>query len=196
VADPAWVPPHFRIASVLAPFWPSDDGGVRLALTLRPTSLSSHKGQISFPGGRRDPSDPDLAFTALREANEELGISPSAVRQMVRLDDAWSVQGYLVAPHVGWLDHAPSIVPSPAEVERVIIADVEALMRPEIHRPQIVEHGGQRWTVHYYHYEGDVIWGMTAGILSRLFRLLHAEPLLEDSVGVDSLRRFVSEQTR
>ncbi|MCB9520466.1 MAG: CoA pyrophosphatase [Myxococcales bacterium] len=194
--EPSLVPQQFKAASVLALFWPDEDDGVQLALTLRPASLSSHRGQISFPGGRIDDGDADAAAAALRETEEELGVPREDVRLVARLDDAWSVQGYLVTPFVGWLDHAPTLRPSPAEVARMIVADLERLMDPAIHRVQEVTHGRERWHIHYFDYDGDVIWGLTGGVLAGLFGLLRGEALDVESAGPRGLRRFLESRAR
>lgn len=183
-------PAGFRPAGVLIPVW-RREGRVEMALTLRTQTLSSHRGQISFPGGRRDPEDVSIAATALRETEEELGIPADRVRVRMRLDDAWSLQRYIVAPHVGWLDEPPAFVPSPAEIERVIVADVEALMSPACHRIQRVRQAGVGFDVHYFEYEGDTIWGLTGGILYTLFQLLRGEPIADESRGAHTLSRFL-----
>ena len=183
-------PDGFRPAGVLVPVW-RDEGRVEMALTLRTRTLSSHRGQISFPGGRRDPEDASIVATALRETEEELGIPADDVRIELRLDDAWSIQRYVVAPHVGWLPQRPEFVPSPAEIERIIVADVETLMAPERHRIERVHQGGVGFDVHYFEYEGDTIWGLTGGILYTLFQLVRGEPIAEESRGAHTLSRFL-----
>lgn len=185
--------PGFRPASVLAPFWPEGDS-VSLALTLRTQTLPSHKGQISFPGGRVDLSDSSSEEAALRETQEELGIHPSAVSLVARLDDAWSIQKYLVAPHIGWLETRPEFDPSPHEVERVIVADVERLMSPDIHQAREMQERSHRFLVDFFDYDGDIIWGLTGGILATLFRLLRGETLGPESKGPETLTRFLSIQ--
>ena len=178
------------MASVLAPFWGEGDR-VQLALTLRTQTLPSHRGQVSFPGGRMEAHDPTPAAAALRETQEELGIEPSDVSVVARLDDAWSVQKYLVSTHLGWLQSRPEFDPSPAEVERVIIADVERLMAPEIHRAKIMEERSQRFKIDFFDYEGDVIWGLTGGILATLFKLVRGESLGPEAHGPETLTRFL-----
>lgn len=183
-------PEGFREASVLVPFW-EREGRVEVALTLRTAHLSSHSGQISFPGGRRDPEDESLEATALRETEEELGIPPDIVRDVARFDDAWSVQRYVVATHVGWLDRRPEFVPSPAEIERVIVADVEALMFGGLHRAVRMKRGAARFDVHYFDYEGDTIWGLTGGILYGLFETLRGREVEATSRGAATLAQFL-----
>ena len=83
----ATLPAGYNTAAVLLPFWPGDDGGIEVVFTRRPETMSSHAGQVSFPGGKVDPEDESVAAAALREANEELGIDPAAVKIMGRLDE-------------------------------------------------------------------------------------------------------------
>lgn len=184
------VAPVFREAGVLAPLWEEGDG-VRLALTLRSARLSAHQGQISFPGGSCEPGETSLD-AALRETEEELGVDRRLVVPAGELDDVWSLHGYIVTPHVGWLSARPEWVPSPDEVERVIEVDVESLMRPEVHRVEHVGHGGVKYPIHYFDAEGDVIWGMTAGILHRFFSLLRGDESADEPAGTESLRRFLA----
>lgn len=183
-------PPGFRPASVLAPFWRVGDR-VEVALTLRTQTLSSHRGQISFPGGRRDPDDPDLAWTALRETHEELGIPPDAVDLIGRGDDAWSIQRYVVATHMGWLEGRPDFVPSPAEIERVIVADVETLMDGGVHRVQRMRREGVSFAVHYFEVGDDTVWGLTGNILYGLFQKVRGAPIADESRGSVTLTRFL-----
>lgn len=182
--------PDFRNASVLAPFWGEGDR-VNLALTLRTQTLGSHRGQISFPGGRVDASDPGPEAAAIRETNEELGIPADSIAVVARLDDAWSIQRYLVSTYVGWLDGRPEFVPSPAEVERVIVADVERLMDPQLHRRKHMTERSHRFVIDFFDYDGDVIWGLTGGILATFFRLLRGEVPGPEADGPETLSRFL-----
>lgn len=184
------LPETFKEAAVLAPFWRSGDS-VQVALTLRSANLSSHRGQVSFPGGRRDPTDGSARAAALRETEEELGIVPESVEVLTRLSDAFSINGYVVSPFVGWLETEPAFRPNPAEVARVIVADVERLMAPEIHRCEVLTRGGERYPVHYFDYDGDVVWGLTGGILHGLFRRVRGE-VIEPADGLASLRRYLA----
>lgn len=158
-------PSNYRTAAVLLALWPEPDGSVCVVLTRRSVNLSSHQGQVSFPGGSMHAADDSPVQTALREAREELGINPEDVRLMGRLDDAWSRFGFHVIPVVGWLDERPVLIPDPAEVAEVIIADLETLMRPEsscMHVQIDRESQAYRW-------DGGYVWGLTAEILLELF---------------------------
>ncbi len=192
--DRALTPIDAREAGVLAAFWREGDV-VRLALTLRSEALSTHKGQVSLPGGRRDPDDVSIQAAALREAEEELGIPPETVEVLGQLDELFSIGNYIVAPTVGWLAQRPKMIPSPAEVERVIEADVERLMSPDIYRREEVTRGDFVFPVHYYDYDGDVVWGLTGAVLHGLFRLVRGEPRNAESDTAESIRRYLSRVT-
>lgn len=166
-------PPHLlpedcHPAAVLIPLWPTPDGGVEIAFTKRTNSLPTHRGQVSFPGGRRHPHDESLEKTALREADEELGIPASSIIVMGRLDDAWSFQGHHVVPYVGWLENRPELQPDSGEVAEVIIADLVMLAHPETSRRHRHERDGRAHHTHAFEWEGGYVWGLTADILLEL----------------------------
>lgn len=174
---PNVLPAEFSRAAVLLPFWPTDAGGVEVAMMLRPDHMPSHPGQVSFPGGRCHEADASPADTALRESQEELGIDPADVRVMGRLDDAWSVAGHHVIPYVGWLDQRPRLNPNPREVAEVLIVDVEVLMRPEnAYDHKVMFRGVERTTPGFRWSEEDYVWGLTADILLELLLWVRNEP--------------------
>jgi 8-oxo-dGTP pyrophosphatase MutT (NUDIX family) len=186
-------PGHFRPSSILLPLWPDSSGRVQTLLTLRRSNLGSHAGQISFPGGRRDPEDETLAHTALRETWEEVGVPPQAIELGPRLDDHWSIHSYIVTPFVGWLSEEPVFVPQPSEIERLIVADVQTLMAGDIYRGVPTERWGVRWTAHEFLWNGDRIWGMTAGVLYQFFAQLRGQEVPAAELGVNSLARFLNQ---
>lgn len=191
---PSAAPASFRPASVLLPFYPSPDG-VRLILTRRTEALPSHRGEISFPGGRREEGEtPEEA--ALREAREEVGIEPSAVALLGELDEVWSVGGYLVRPFVGWLEEPPMLRPDPGEIAAIIEAPLHRLMDPGIHRVEQISARGRDFPVHYYDLDGEVIWGLTGGLVHRVVALLRGDERLQPANHADSLRAFLSADTR
>jgi len=164
-------PEKYRTAAVLLAFWPEPDGSVSLALTRRSDKLRHHQGQVSFPGGSMHTGDDSVVHTALREAEEELAISPQQVRIMGRLDDAWSRFGFHVVPVVGWLEQRPLLQPDPGEVAEVIIADVETLMRPDVScMHQVADRQSQA-----FRWDGGYVWGLTAEILLELFMWIRGE---------------------
>jgi 8-oxo-dGTP pyrophosphatase MutT (NUDIX family) len=161
--------PHPIDAAVLLPLygWPDDNPG--LVFTERRADMRRHAGEISFPGGRHDPGDADLRATALREAEEEIGLSPA----MVELGDELPptntfVTDYRIHPFVGRIPHPRELDlrPNPAEVEAVLTFSLDVLRESyEIRR--LVRRGVPIHTP-TYEIEGQLIWGATARILTDL----------------------------
>jgi 8-oxo-dGTP pyrophosphatase MutT (NUDIX family) len=150
--------------------WPEDPG---LIFTERRSDLRRHAGEISFPGGRRDAADPDLAATALREAHEEIGLDPAAVTvQGALLPVSTFVTGYLVHPVVGVVGEPTTLAlePNPAEVETVLTFSLE-LLRGSYEMRRLVRRGVAVHTP-TYEVEGHLIWGATARILGDLLARL------------------------
>lgn len=167
----AAVPP--RAAAVLAPLH-ALDGRPHLIFTVRSLDVASHRGEISFPGGSRDPGDADLAATALRETDEELGIAPWHVEVLGALPVVFAgPSNFAVTPFVGWLGEGmPVVVPSPAEVAEVIYAPLAALDDPAIHHTEIWQRFGQPHLLHFYDFGQYRIWGATGRMLHALLALL------------------------
>ncbi len=165
---PQLIPADSHSAAVLIPLWPTPAGGVETAFTKRTDTLPTHRGQVSFPGGRRHAGDASLERTALREAGEELGIPADCITVMGRLDDAWSFQGHHVVPYVGWLRQRPLLRPDPNEVADVIIADLATLGQPGAVRRHRHERDGRAHYTDAFEWEGGYVWGLTADILLEL----------------------------
>ncbi len=167
--------PGARQAAVLVPLY-AVERRPYLLFTQRTTTLRSHAGQISFPGGRRDPEDASPVATALREAREELALDPTSVTMLGELPAAFtSASNHLVQPVVGWLAQGlPELHPNPAEVAAVIEAPLAALTDPAIYHEEVWTRGGSAHTVHFYDLGPHRIWGLTAFLLHTLLALLPA----------------------
>ncbi|HWO17046.1 MAG TPA: CoA pyrophosphatase [Solirubrobacterales bacterium] len=159
-------------AAVLLPLygWPDDPG---LVFTERRADMRRHAGEISFPGGRRDEGDADLAATALRESQEEIGLDPAVVEIGEALPPtATFVTGYRIHPFVGRIPHPRelALAPNPAEVETVLTFSLQVLRESyEIRR--LIRRGVPIHTP-TYEVEGHLIWGATARILGDLLERL------------------------
>ena len=170
------LPDEYSRAAVLMLFWPGPDDAVEIVFTKRTETVSSHRGQVSFPGGVFHAGDENMAATALRETWEELGIDPDVITIMGRLDDAWSIAGHHVIPYVAWTDRAPGITVNADEVAEVILADVRVLLRPEVNTTRTVEFNGRPRTTHAFDWDGGYVWGLTADMLREFLNWLDDEP--------------------
>jgi 8-oxo-dGTP pyrophosphatase MutT (NUDIX family) len=169
-AEAAELEAHGRTeAAVLVPMhgWPENPG---LVLTERRSDLKRHAGEISFPGGRRD-GDEELMQTALREAEEEIGLSPDNVELVGALPPIGTfVTNYKVTPFVGLIEEGMRFEPNPTEVESVLVASLEDLAAG-YERRRLVRRGVPIKTDTYL-VADKLIWGATARILAMLFERL------------------------
>lgn len=146
--------------------WPERPG---LIFTERGADLRRHAGEISFPGGRQDEGDTDLAATALREAEEEIGLDPAAVELSGALPPTSTfATGYRIHPFVGTVPEPGqlSLVPNPAEVETVLTISLDSF-KGGFEMRRLVRRGIPFYTP-TYEVDGRLIWGATARILGDL----------------------------
>jgi 8-oxo-dGTP pyrophosphatase MutT (NUDIX family) len=160
-----------RPAGVLVLLYPDDEGFARVVLTERASRDGHHSGEVSFPGGKAEPGDADIAATALREAAEEIALDAVAagVRVIGLLDRFWiPVSDFEVSPVVAVATHRPVLSASPAEVARIVEPRLERFL-PEA-PIVIVERTIRDWPLRYgaYDVDGLSVWGATARILSQL----------------------------
>ena len=154
-------------AGVLVPLY-CDEGRLHAVLTRRRDDLRRHPGEISFPGGRRDDSDPDLLATALREAEEEIGLAPSAVQVLGALQPTPTIAtGYAIYPFVGLIAPGMAWTLSAREVAAVLELSLDDL-RDGYGRRRLLRRGLPIRTDTYV-VGDDLIWGATARILADLF---------------------------
>jgi 8-oxo-dGTP pyrophosphatase MutT (NUDIX family) len=178
--DPRWK--EFadpRVAAVLVPLVVREEG-MTVLLTQRADHLNDHAGQVSFPGGRHEPFDANATATALREAQEEVGLDPKRVEVLGALPDYLTGTGFRVTPVVG-LVHPPFIVQADSfEVAEVFEVPLSFLMDPSHHEVRVFRwEGGERrfFAMPYPRSDaaGDYfIWGATAGMLRNFYRFLAA----------------------
>jgi 8-oxo-dGTP pyrophosphatase MutT (NUDIX family) len=162
-----------RASAVLIPVRPRADGTTSLVFTKRPDHMPRHAGEISFPGGRPEPEDDGLLATALREADEELGIEPANVRVLGGLPPISTyVTDFAVHPVVGVVPSEMDLKPHPGEVEAVLEYRLTELARS--HATQEWERGEHRFTTDIFDMDGNVIWGATARIIGMLLERIDA----------------------
>ncbi len=158
-------------AAVLIPVV-AHPSGLSVLFTQRTTSLKSHAGQVSFPGGRAEPGDASAEFTALREAQEEIGLVPDRVELLGRLPDYRTRTGFRVTPVVGVLAPPLELAPDPREVDSVFEVPLDFLLDPRNCERRTREFQGMTVGFYVYEYQRHVIWGATAGMLVNLYRML------------------------
>ena len=162
--------PH-RQAAVLVPIVARDDG-LFVLLTKRALHLRDHSGQVAFPGGKIDPADPSPLAAALREAEEEIGLAPAAVRLLGYLDPYLSATGFLVIPVIGLVEGPLALAPNPEEVAEIFEVPLAHLMDPAQYHLKSRPWQGR---VRYFYavpFGEKLIWGVTAGILHNLYERL------------------------
>ena len=157
-------------ASVLVPIVAHQ--ALSVVFTQRTSHLKHHSGQISFPGGRAEPEDPTPEFTALREAEEELGLAPERVEVLARLPEYCTRTGFCVTPVVGLLAPPLVLAPDRGEVEEVFEVPLAFLLDPRNHERRTREFQGQTVGFYVIQYGERHIWGATAGMIVNLYRML------------------------
>jgi 8-oxo-dGTP pyrophosphatase MutT (NUDIX family) len=169
-------PPDARSAAALVLVYPGPDGEAYLVLTERVEyGADHHSGEVSLPGGKSDPGDADAVATALREAEEEVGLDPdtAGVDVLGHLDALWiPPSNFLVTPIVAVAERRPIFVPDPREVAAILEVRVAAFL-PDV-EPRIIDPDPRGRPLRYgaYIVEGRIVWGATAAILGQLGAVL------------------------
>ena len=182
--NPGYGPPpdKLREAAVLVPLVERRDE-VTVIFTLRTAHLSAHAGQISFPGGRREPEDRSPEDTALRETEEEIGISSDSIEILGRLDTYVTRTGFRVTPVVGLVHPPVRFAPDPTEVAEVFEVPLSVILDPANPRRHSLMHLGVQRFFYAFPYGQRYIWGATAGMLVNLREVLSAGPLGDPALG-------------
>jgi 8-oxo-dGTP pyrophosphatase MutT (NUDIX family) len=155
-------------AAVLVPLYDDRDGVTRVILTKRPMTMPTHAGHLAFPGGRPDDGDGGPVGTALREAEEEVGLNPETVEVAGFLPAIHTIQyALMVVPVVGWIEGIPQLKPSPREVDKVLEPPVVIFADQRSWRFEVWR-GHKVW---FFDIEGEVLWGATAHMVRQLVGL-------------------------
>jgi len=157
-------PGALRPASVVALLLETeDDRAPRLVLIERASMLRAHAGQLAFPGGKPEPGDLDLWDTALREAEEEVGLPRTSVTPLGRLSCVPTPSGFFIVPYVALVDGPWEPTVCCAEVSRVLTPSLDHLLAPGVHRiTGVREHAGHRYEMHHFAIHDPPLWGATA----------------------------------
>lgn len=159
------VQPALAEAAVLMAL--TDESSPHLVLTQRSRHLSSHQGEVAFPGGKRDPEDDNIIVTALREAQEEVSIDPYGVQVLGELDQVVSRFGYLVTPVLGVISPKQTFVANPDELDAIFKVPLELFKQPPV---KYFERGNIR--IPSYDFDGFHIWGLTAMMIAEMMNHL------------------------
>jgi len=159
-------------AAIMILLYPKDNL-IHTVLIQRPGYKGVHGGQISFPGGKKEASDTDLIYTAIRETAEEIGVNSSEINVINTLTPLYiPVSNIVVTPVVGWIGKKPVFTNKEDEVVFIIEADIRTLIDPSIIKVKPFEINGEMINIKYYDYKNNVIWGATAMILHEFLTII------------------------
>ena len=154
-----------REAAVLIAMSELDGGDEGVLLTLRSEHLSTHSGEVAFPGGMRDQGDPTLCHTALREAHEEVGLEPNRVNIVGQLPASKTYRNVAVTPFIGRVDSPLGLTPNQGELQSLFWLPMRFLLSDNRVRTDIFEWRGREVWSPVYHWKEFTIWGFTARVL-------------------------------
>ena len=153
-------------AAVLLPIY-YKQGQYYILFTKRTEKVKEHKGQICFPGGAYQEGDETLVNTALRECAEEIGLMADKIEVLGELDDTVTVtSGYIISSFVGFIPWPQALEVDQREAGEIIEVPISALLDKGCLREETKIIDGEAVNLYFYHYQGRVIWGATAGILN------------------------------
>jgi len=165
------LPDQITSAAVLVPLV-DRDGGMTILLTKRTKNLKSHAGQISFPGGKSEPEDTSPEETALREAEEEIGLLSEKVEVVGRLGRRVTGSGFEVMPVVGIIDPNSRLTPNPREVAEIFEVPLSFVLNTNNHKRETRVIEGLEREFYVIPYKRYYIWGLTARLLVALSTIL------------------------
>lgn len=171
--QPKKIPEALPEAGILVPVTREDDP--HIILTRRAQHMNTHKGQVAFPGGKREEVDNTLVDTALRESHEEIGVHPSQVEIIGPLSEVVSLHGIRVSPYVGLVESDVELRPNPEELDSIFKVPLSYFLQEAPVRRDRMTYKGLALSVPSYHYEYEnecyEIWGLSAIVLVELINL-------------------------
>lgn len=166
-----------QTGSVLILIFPQNNK-INIVFIQRTTYAGVHSGQISFPGGKPEPGDKDLIDTALRETEEEIGVSAKDIRILGKLTPLFiSVSNIEVYPVVGCISYKPEFKPDKTEVKSIIEIPLDYLLRPDIVKKKTTVIQNTNIQIPYFNFNGRHIWGATAMILNEFLEVIKRNEL-------------------
>ena len=173
-------------AAVMLLLYPRN-GEYCVLLNKRSEEVEHHKGEISFPGGARDPQDRDPLDTALRETEEEMGIRRDDIKVLGELDEVVTRSGFAVNVYVGTIDYPYPFKPSAIEIAEVLEVPMSVLTDPASVRVETHWQDGQTEAIQSYAYDGHLIFGATARILQQFLQVLQFSDnqVLDNGIAVE-----------
>ena len=163
-----------RSAAVLSLIYKNENREAAMVLTRRRIYKGIHSNQISFPGGKPEKNDLDLQSTAIRETEEEIGIQKNKIVLIRQLTDVFiPPSNFLVSPFLGYLDSTPLFIKQDSEVESIISVRIKDLMSDEYLTHQLMDTSyATKIDVPAFDFDGHIVWGATAMMLSEIKDLL------------------------
>ena len=158
--------------SVMLLLYP-DEGKIKFPLTKRPDYVGTHGGQVSFPGGKAEPNE-TIEQTAMREAEEEIGVRRANIEMIGRLSEFFVIpSNFMVTPVVAWQATKPIFIPDPVEVVKVLECSIEDLMKEDaVQVKEILAARKYRLSAPHFMLENEIVWGATAMMLNEFRTVL------------------------
>lgn len=192
---PAQLDGRYPRAAVLMPIVNHD--APTLLLTRRNARLSSHAGQVAFPGGKLDPEDANLQACALRESFEEIGLPPGQVSLLGRLSDRFSANGMIVTPFVGLIEPDVRFTPNPDEIDTIFEVELARLMTDPRQHTDVIHDDETCWYVPSYTIFEHTLWGLSAMMVVELLNVaFHVDIGLDRYPETSTLRHLPPRPSR
>jgi 8-oxo-dGTP pyrophosphatase MutT (NUDIX family) len=161
-----------RPGAVLIVLYPKGNS-IYFPLIRRPVYSGAHSGQIALPGGKVDKEDKDFEATALREAEEEIAVNKNDIKVLGHLTELFvPVSNFNIFPFIGYINEAPELKAEPREVAEIIEADILQFFNPVNYKQEEIKVRSQQFKAPYFDYQGHMIWGATAMILSEFYEII------------------------